>query len=616
MLSDHAKEAAEEGMGKEYYVSMLGNDSWEGTASAPLRTISAAAAKAEPGDVITVHEGTYRERINPPRGGESDTKRIVYQAAAGEKVEIKGSEIVKGWEKENEITWKTTLPNSFFGKFNPFNDLIQGDWFLSKERDHHTGSVYLNGEWLLEAAQLHDVIHNEDSALLWFARVDETNTTLWANFGGSNPNEELVEINVRQSVFYPEKPGMNFITVRGFTMRHAATPWAPPTAEQIALIGTHWSKGWIIENNIISHSRCSGISLGKYGDQWDNTDPTPEGYNKTIERALEDGWNLEDIGHHIVRGNEVSHCEMAGIVGSFGACSSVITENVVHDIHVLCSFTGYEMAGIKFHGAIDSLISNNRIFRTDCGLWLDWMTQGTHVTGNLLYENTLHDIFIEVSHGPFVVDHNLCLSGNTTNSLFNFSQGGTYAHNLFRSNITILPQEDRVTPFHHAHSTSIAGKRNIEGGDDRFYNNILIAQDDPIGLSKYDAAKFSVFMDGNLFLKGAQASVHEVSPLHDDLFEPDIKLSFENDAVYLHMSCQTNWKNQRNRSLVTTELLTRTQLSELPFEDFDSKPICLNRDYLGNFRDEQNPFPGPFEITRDGVNVIKIWPMYPENTSI
>jgi hypothetical protein len=39
----------------------------------------------------------------------------------------------------------------------------------------------------------------------------------------------------------------------------------------LGLIGTHWSKGWIIENNVISHSICSGIALGKYGDQWDNT---------------------------------------------------------------------------------------------------------------------------------------------------------------------------------------------------------------------------------------------------------------------------------------------------------------------------------------------------------
>ena len=36
--------------------------------------------------MITVHQGVYRERINPPRGGKSDEKRIVYRAAPGETV--------------------------------------------------------------------------------------------------------------------------------------------------------------------------------------------------------------------------------------------------------------------------------------------------------------------------------------------------------------------------------------------------------------------------------------------------------------------------------------------------------------------------------------------------
>lgn len=74
----------------EFHVSANGKDSNSGSRTAPLRTIQRGAELAKPGDVITVHQGVYRERINPPRGGESDTKRIVYQAARGENVEIKG----------------------------------------------------------------------------------------------------------------------------------------------------------------------------------------------------------------------------------------------------------------------------------------------------------------------------------------------------------------------------------------------------------------------------------------------------------------------------------------------------------------------------------------------
>jgi uncharacterized protein YgiM (DUF1202 family) len=111
----------------EFHVAPSGNDANPGTQAAPLRTIQRAADLAQPGDAITVHEGVYRERINPPRGGQSDQKRIVYQAAPGEKVEIKGSEAVKNWVKVQDDVWKATLPNSFFGGFNPYSDLIRGD---------------------------------------------------------------------------------------------------------------------------------------------------------------------------------------------------------------------------------------------------------------------------------------------------------------------------------------------------------------------------------------------------------------------------------------------------------------------------------------------------------
>ena len=101
--------------GREYHVSVKGDDAHDGSASRRLRTLSAAARLAQGGDVITVHEGVYRERIDPPRGGTSDRKRIVYQAATGEKVVIKGSEVIKGWQKVQNDTWKASVPNRLFG---------------------------------------------------------------------------------------------------------------------------------------------------------------------------------------------------------------------------------------------------------------------------------------------------------------------------------------------------------------------------------------------------------------------------------------------------------------------------------------------------------------------
>ena len=64
--------------GKEYHVAKTGDDRNEGSSSSPLLSIQAAAELAEPGDVITVHEGIYRERVNPPLGGTGNDMRIVY----------------------------------------------------------------------------------------------------------------------------------------------------------------------------------------------------------------------------------------------------------------------------------------------------------------------------------------------------------------------------------------------------------------------------------------------------------------------------------------------------------------------------------------------------------
>lgn len=590
--------------GGEFHVAKNGNDSNPGTQAAPLATIQRAADLAQPGDVVTVHAGIYRERVNPPRGGESDAKRIVYQAATGEKVEIRGSEIVKKWKKDAGDVWKTVLPNSFFGKFNPYADLIRGDWFNGKKRDHHTGAVYLNGHWLTEAAKLDDVMKPAGPDPLWFAKVENEATTIWAKFPGVNPNEADVEINVRQTVFYPDKPGRNFITVRGFSLRHAATPWAPPTAEQMGLIGTHWSKGWIIENNEVSHSVCSGIALGKHGDQFDNTSAnSAEGYVKTIERAHAHAipWTKENIGGHVVRNNRVSHCEQAGIVGSLGCSFSTVTDNVIHDVHVRRLFTGAEMAGIKFHAAIDTEIARNHIFRTCRGLWLDWMAQGTRVTRNLFHDNAQEDLFVEVNHGPFVVDNNVFLSAT---SLLDVSEGGAYAHNLFAGRIVAHPELRRDTPYHPAHSTVVAGLVNVKGGDNRFYNNIFVGQSAKpagYGLAPYDAREFPLFTGGNVYYNGAKPYAKEADPAVQPIFEPKLKLVDNMLELSLDAAVQ-----KAKTARVTTNKLGTARISKLPYQNPNGSPLVIDTDFFGKPRSATNPTPGPFEGLGPGTHAIRL----------
>ncbi len=616
---------------RELHVSVSGNDRNDGSRSRPLRTISAAAQIAQPGDVITVHEGTYRERVTPPRGGESDTKRIVYQAAQGERVIIKGSEVIRDWKPFLGNVWKAKVPNSVFGNYNPYKDVIAGDWFTDKGRPHHTGEVYLSGKSLFETHLLERVLDPQPyqdardpagSLLTWFSESDDKYTYIYANFQGRNPTDELVEINVRDSCFYPDQPGRDYITVRGFRMCHAATQWAAPTAEQIGLIGTHWSKGWIIENNSISDSKCSGITLGKDRKTGHNVwtkDPGKDGathYNEVVVRALDAGWSREKIGSHVVRNNIISNCEQTGICGSLGAVYSVIEDNHIHGIWAKRQFTGAEMAGIKLHAAIDVIIGRNRIHNAGRGLWMDWMAQGTRITRNLCYDNTTDDLFVEVDHGPFLVDNNIFLSPV---SLQDWSEGGAYVHNLMTGRIVSRPEPNRSTPYHKAHSTALAGLTTTKGGDDRFYNNIFVGRAEParegstnqraegFGLWVYDGREYPLATGGNVYFNGARAYAGETDPLRLPGINPGIEVTEEGGDVYLQLRLGPELE-EAGTTPVTTGLLGKAKVTQLGYENPDGSQLAVDTDYFGKKRDSGKPTAGPFENIQPGDIRLKVWP--------
>lgn len=608
---------------REYHVSLSGNDAANGSVETPLRTINRAAQLALPGDTVTVHQGTYREWIDPLNGGESNTKRILYRAAEDEKVEIKGSELVTGWkrEKKNKQVWKVVLPNRFFGNYNPFNDRLYGDWLWS-DKVHHTADVYLNDVSLYETFSL-DKVYQPDTLRtirdpkgctnVWFAEVDAENTTIYANFGSVDPNKEVTEVSVRPTCFYPTREGLNYITIRGFNFSQAATQWAAPTAEQIGMIATHWCKGWIIEDNVIKNSRANGITLGKErssGHNLECNDKRLDGtlhYIEVIFNVLRKGWDKDYVGSHIVRNNLISDCEQTGICGSMGAAFSEIYGNHIYNILVKQQFGGAEMAGIKLHGAIDTYIHHNRIHKSgNYGVWLDWMAQGARVSSNLIYDNLGQDLFIEVSHGPYVVDNNIFLSPH---SLQENTDGGTYLHNIFSGNMNPL-DDMRYTPYHLNHSTQIKGFRTITQGDHRFYNNIFIGGKDQkvnYGLIDFDKSKWPIYAEGNIFCNGAKPMTDKEHGWVESSVNPNLRLEETDGEVYLisdvNLNDLANFKGEK----IDSERLGVTKLSGLPFENPDGTSFTLDKDYFGVSRSSTTVV-GPFE-SFSSTTRIKVWPL-------
>ena len=660
------------------YVDAAAVRDGSGRENAPFKHINDAAKVAQPGDEVLVAPGTYREYVNPVHGG-TDTDRITYRSVQPLKAVITGAEVLKNWQPYQGQVWVSRVANSIFGDYNPYTTFVMGDWYFGPV-DKHTGAVYMNDQQFYETTSLADCLEapiyarsweRDKSIYKWYTEQDTATdeTVIYANFQGQNPNQELVEINVRRNVFMPQENGIDNITVSGFNVNKAATTWAPPASYQDGMIGPHWSKGWIIEDCDISHSRCAGISLGKYRDPvndqyftYKHVKSPTQMERDAVCRGQYHGWLKENIGHHIIRRCNIHHCEQDGIVGRQGGVFSLIEDNHIHDINNMQELAGAEIAGIKMHAAIDVIIRRNHINDCTMGIWTDWEAQGTRITQNLLDHNYApagtaerivgamqsQDIFVEVGHGPTLIDNNLLLSKA---SLRLATEGVACVHNLMLGSITSIgantdffvdgKNQPRYTPYHIQHRTEVAGFMTILHGDDRFYNNIFVqnwpvekvgtesvvdrAPEDTeqVGTNGFDdyptyaewQAQFQaldgtiaketdmndlmsvhfghlpVWAAGNVYFNGAKAWKKETDNVVNTQDQVTIEL-VDNEG---QTSLRTNLYDflTPHDGVITTTTLGEAFEPEQRYEMPDGSDITFDEDYFGNHRDIA-PLPGPF----------------------
>lgn len=87
----------------DWYVHPDGDDANAGDAANPFRTISAAAAQAQPGDTVWIAPGTYRETVRPARSGEPGNPIVFRSLEPSDPAVINGADVVMGpWERQGQ----------------------------------------------------------------------------------------------------------------------------------------------------------------------------------------------------------------------------------------------------------------------------------------------------------------------------------------------------------------------------------------------------------------------------------------------------------------------------------------------------------------------------------
>ncbi len=193
------------------------SDGNPGTPERPLKTILAAATRVKPGDTVLIHGGEYRETVIVTTSG-AENAPIVFEAAPGETPVIKGSDVIKDWQRDSEDVWKTTLPATQ----PPTSDADDpAFWRTNDVRQVFTrDGVFLDAERLTRVAA-----RDQMKAGTFFCDKGKSTLYVWLADSGS-PGEHPPEVSLRGAWL---RVNASNVTVRGLAMRHASTtaiaPW-------------------------------------------------------------------------------------------------------------------------------------------------------------------------------------------------------------------------------------------------------------------------------------------------------------------------------------------------------------------------------------------------------
>ena len=322
----------------------VADDANPGTDAQPLRTISRAAALVQPGDVVRIHAGVYRERVAIKQSG-TQAQPINIEAAPGAKVVVTGADLLAGWTKDEGGTYSVAWPHNLF----------QGD-------QHNPGGaeqVFIAGTLLRKVASLDELSEGTFC-------VDAGHKRLYLR-ADHNPDEDRATRPVEGSVrTYSCKVTGAHVHTRGLCFRYAANRAQQGMAQ-------------FLGSNAVIEACCF---------EWSNS--TGALFGGADIQVL--GCLFQDNGQQGFSANRADRLRMDG-------CT--VQRNNVKNYP-----RGWEAGGDKIcfsHGAV---LENCRFLKNHGnGVWFDISNVDCTVRNCLIADNEDAGIFYEISYGLHAHDN-------------------------------------------------------------------------------------------------------------------------------------------------------------------------------------------------------------------
>jgi len=177
-----------------------------------VRTISRAAALAEPGDTVIIHSGIYREAVVIEKSGKPDNP-ITFQAATGAGVIMTGADRISEWAgvKGEGHIYSTPWPHKFI-TWNQNNTHPDDEYHLLIGRCEQ---VFVNGYALRQVLERDKLTRGT-----FYVDLDGKRLFIW-NYDNQDISgkKATVEASVRDRILTVKG---DYVTVKGIRFRYAA----------------------------------------------------------------------------------------------------------------------------------------------------------------------------------------------------------------------------------------------------------------------------------------------------------------------------------------------------------------------------------------------------------